>query len=66
MSTDHDKNFATARAQLALRGFTLHRTDPRDGPVWLVVEHRGRVWPLRSVEHLESLLIGGQMGGAPA
>jgi hypothetical protein len=39
--TGDDKRFATLRAHLALKGYSLHRTAANDGPVCFYVTHWG-------------------------
>lgn len=48
------KHFSTLRAQLALRGYTLHRTDPRDGEVRFVVGRWSMVRELRDLPAVEA------------
>ena len=53
---DPRKRFATLRAQFALHGFSLVRSDGSDGPVRLYVERNGAVQPVASIEVAEALL----------
>jgi hypothetical protein len=54
-----DKRFQSARARLALAGFVLMRSDPRDGEVRYLVERGGKVRLLRTLSDLEGLLAWG-------
>lgn len=56
-----EKAWATLRAAAALRGVTLHRTDPADGPV--------RVFAVGSAAHahlLSDAEVTALLGAAPA
>ena len=53
------KRFATARAQAALAGVALMRTDPIDGPVIYLAQRDDRVRVLHTVDDLETVLAGG-------
>jgi len=48
-STDDGKRFATLRAHLALRGYSLHRTAADDGPVCFYVTRWGIARELRDL-----------------
>ena len=50
------KRFATLRAALAMHGVGLVRTDAEDGPQRLLLERRGAVWFVASLEHAEAVL----------
>ena len=52
------KRFATARAQAALAGVALMRTDPTDGPVIYLAQRADRVRVLHTVDDLEAVLVG--------
>lgn len=52
-----EKRFASLRARLALRGFTLGRSDPRDGAVEYIVGFRGHHKLLRTLAAVESFSI---------
>ena len=55
------KAFATLRAAFALRGHTLHRTDPTDGPVTFWAERWGLVRYLPTLH--DAALFLAQIGG---
>ncbi len=59
--TDHEKLFATLRAQFAMRGHSLHRTDPSDGPVTYWAERWGLVRYLPTLADAQHFLV--QIGG---
>ncbi len=52
------KRFATARAQVALAGVALMRTDPTDGAVIYLAQRDDRVRVLHTVDDLEAVLVG--------
>jgi hypothetical protein len=60
--TAEDKAFAMLRAQFALRGHTLHRTHPADGPQASYAERWSMVRTLPTLEHVRAFLA--QIGGA--
>jgi len=51
-----DKHFGTLRAQLALRGFSLSRSDRADGPTCFYVERNGFVRRVASIGAAEAIL----------
>lgn len=55
------KAFATLQAAFAMRGHTLHRTDPADGPVTYRVERWGLVRNLPTLH--DAALFLAQIGG---
>ncbi len=57
-----EKEFSNLRAQLALRGHGLHRTDPGDGPVSYYSERWGLVRYLHTLDDVRAFLA--QIGGA--
>lgn len=57
-----DKAFSTLRAAYAIRGHTLHRTDPKDGPVTYWAERWGLVRYLPTLGAVRVFLV--QIGGA--
>ena len=57
-----NKEYDTLRALLALRGHTLHRTSPSDGPVCYYAERWGQVRFLPTFEDARQFLV--QIGGA--
>lgn len=57
----HDKAFSTLQAAYALRGHTLHRTDPADGPVAYWAERWGLVRYLPTLHDVALYLA--QIGG---
>ncbi len=57
-----EKDFATLRAQFALRGHTLHRTSPDDGPVSYLAERWGLARYLHTLDDAQRFLV--QIGGA--
>ncbi len=57
----HGKAFETLRAAFALRGHSLHRTDPQDGPVTYWVERWGLVRHLPTLHDVVQFLA--QIGG---
>ena len=61
-STDHEKQFATLRAQFALHGHALHRTSPKDGAVTYYAERWGLVRYLPTLDAARRFLA--QIGGA--
>ena len=56
-----DKTFATLRAQYAMRGHSLHRTDPSDGAVTYWAERWGLVRYLPTLADARHFLV--QIGG---
>jgi hypothetical protein len=58
------KQFATLRAQLALKGYGLSRTDGADGPVFFYVGRWDMVRELRDLAAVARFLD--QVGGAHA
>ena len=56
------KAFATLAARFALTGHTLHRTDPKDGPVSYYAERWGLVRYLPTLDASQRFLV--QIGGA--
>jgi hypothetical protein len=51
MSTsEKDKEFSTLRANLALNGYSLHRSAHADGPQVYFVSHRGNVRQFQDIE----------------
>jgi hypothetical protein len=58
-----DKAFETLRAAFALRGHTLHWTDPTDGPVTFWAERWGLVKHLPTIDAARRFLeqIGGRL-----
>jgi hypothetical protein len=60
---DERKLFNTLRAQAALRGHIIHRTDPQDGPVTYWAGKWGQVRQFANVEALEKFVQ--QIGGKP-
>ncbi len=56
------KAFSTLRAAYAMQGHTLHRTDPKDGPVTYWAERWGLVRYLPTIEAVRVFLV--QIGGA--
>ena len=62
--TDDGKRFATLRAHLALRGYSLSRTAASDGPVCFYVTRRGMARELRDLAAVARFLD--QVGGAHA
>ena len=63
-TADDGKRFATLRAHLALKGYSLHRTAAGDGPVCFYVTRWGLVRELRDLAAVAQFL--GQVGGAHA
>ena len=61
-TTDHEKQFATLRAQFALHGHALHRTSPTDGAVTYYAERWGLVRYLPTLDDARRFLA--QIGGA--
>jgi len=61
---DDGKRFATLRAHLALRGYSLHRTAADDGPLCFYVTRWDMARELRDLAAVARLLD--QMGGAHA
>ncbi len=61
---DAGKAFATLRAELALRGYTLSRSSAADGPATFYVGRWGMVRELRDLPAVAALLD--QVGGAHA
>lgn len=55
------KAFETFQAAFALRGHTLHRSDPADGPVAYWAERWGLVRYLPTLDHVAQFLA--QIGG---
>lgn len=62
--TDDGKRFATLRAHLALKGYSLHRTAADDGPVCFYVTRWGMARELRDLAAVGRFLD--QVGGAHA
>jgi hypothetical protein len=62
-TTDHEKLFTTLRAQFAMRGHTLQRTSPTDGPVAYYAERWGLVRYLPTLDDARRFLV--QIGGTP-
>ena len=60
-SERNDKAFSTLRAAFALKGQTLHRTDPADGPVTYWAERWGLVRHLPTLH--DAALFLAQIGG---
>ena len=58
-----DKTFATLRAEFAMRGHSLHRTDPSDGAVTYWAERWGLVRYLPTIDTVRQFLeqIGGRL-----
>lgn len=58
-----DKAFSTLRAAYAMKGHTLHRTDPADGPVTYRAERWGLVRHLPTIGAARRFLeqIGGRL-----
>ena len=52
------KAWDTIRARAALHGVALLRTDQRDGPVRLLIEHGGIVLELRNLDDVEAVVVG--------
>ena len=63
-TTDDGKRFATLRAHLALKGYSLHRTAADDGPVCFYVTRWGMARELRELAAVAQFLD--QVGGAHA
>lgn len=61
---DHGKRFATLRAHLALKGYSLNRTASGGGPVCFYVTRWGMARELRDLAAVARLLD--QVGGAHA
>jgi hypothetical protein len=59
----NDKAFFTLRAAYAIKGHTLHRTDPADGPVSYWAERWGLVRHLPTIDAARRFLE--QIGGRP-
>lgn len=57
------KTFSTLRATYAMKGHTLHRTDPADGPVTYWTERWGQVRHFSTIDATLSFLeqIGGRL-----
>ena len=57
------KAFSTLRAAFAMKGHTLHRTDPADGPVSYWAERWGHVRHLPTIDAARRFLeqIGGRL-----
>jgi hypothetical protein len=62
--TDDGKRFATLRAHLALKGYSLHRTAAGDGPVYFYVTRLGKAREPRDLAAVARFLD--QVGGAHA
>jgi hypothetical protein len=62
--TDNGKRFATLRAHLALKGYSLHRTAAGDGPVRFYVTRWGKARELRDLAAVTRFLA--QVGGVHA
>ena len=58
-----EKAFTNLRAAFAMRGHTLHRTDPKDGPVTFWAERWGLVRHLPTIDTVRQFLeqIGGRL-----
>ena len=56
--TGDGKRWDTVRAAAALRGLTLYRTDPADGPVRLVAMRGRQSSVVDTLEQLEAQLVG--------
>ena len=61
-TTDHEKQFATLRAQFAMQGHTLLRTSPIDGAVTYYAQRWGLVRNLPTLDDARRFLA--QIGGA--
>ena len=61
-TADHEKQFATLRAQFAMRGHCLQRTSPAEGPVTFYAERWGLVRHLPTLDDARRFLA--QIGGA--
>ena len=61
-TTDQEKQFATLRAQFAMKGHTLHRAGPTDGPTSFYAERWGQVRYLPTLDDARRFLA--QIGGA--
>ncbi len=61
--TDTEKQFTTMQALFALRGHTLHRTNPSDGPQTYFAERWGLVRYLPTLDDARRFLA--QIGGEP-
>ena len=61
-TTDDGKRFATLRAHLTLKGYSLHRTAADDGPVCFYVTRWGMARELRDLAAVMRFLD--QVGGA--
>ena len=59
---DHEKQFATLRAQFVLHGHALHRTSPTDGAASYYAECWGLVRYLPTLDDARRFLA--QIGGA--
>ena len=59
----NDKAFSTLRAAFAMKGQTLHRTNPADGPVTYWAERWGLVRHLPTIDAARRFLeqIGGRL-----
>lgn len=59
----NSKAFSTLRAAFAMKGHTLHRTDPADGPVIYLAERWGLVRHLPTIDAMRQFLeqIGGRL-----
>lgn len=62
--TDDGKRFATLRAHLALKGYSLSRTAASDGPVHFYITRWGMACELRNLAAVARFLV--QVGGAHA
>ncbi len=51
-----DKEFSTLRAEAALRGHALHRSDPADGPVKYWATRWGVARDLQSIEDVRAFV----------
>ena len=54
---DDGKRFATLRAHLALKGYSLSRTHGDDGPVCFYVNRWGMVRELRDIEAVRAFAV---------
>lgn len=60
---EHEKQYATLRAQFDFHGHSLHRTSPTDGPVSYYAERWGLVRYLPTLDDARRFLV--QIGGTP-
>ena len=52
------KRWDTVRAQAAIRGLALLKSDPQDGPVRLIALRGQQAFVLNSLDDLEALWVG--------